>query len=754
MSLYRRKILDLSNQKYMDDYESRLEQAESGIRDLNVDLSKIRSGDALVGKNKRDTFLPCSPHSKNELSRDSRVKEDTLKCFSRNTPFKSKTVSSKSPHLPNDEKNFSPVLRDFSRHNVNPYEPPNSSDRLSSKLRNKADNDNSERLRQCYPTVTNDSYKNDDCYFKQKDYTTKAPHFKYQHDGLSTLKRTESNEGVNTLMSPSSYTKSPSQLKKHPYDFSFSDTQNHRLSLRMLDKEAEERISNETEKIFKKANDDLLKHKRDMDSLYGTKLSSFRRKTFDDQSEAIHEMKNLEAKFHEQESQVFQWREKYTDLSKDYEEALHQLTIIKTKLERVERYKEQADAATSELQKQYSIIKNDFDRSELLLLHQKGTIERLQSDVDNMIELKSNETNEKKALEKQVDVLNKEKEVYEKELNLLKSTCDTFETKYSECFKNVISLQTTVDEQTEYIQKLEKNCAQLEDDLVHKKQSEICHMQMIEELKEKDRLSQQQQRLLLQKCTESEEIHQQTSSLQDQYESLKKKQSATEEELVTATREIKRLFALNEQYAVDLRTCQNDNLLLTQENVKLRKDYEGIKKLSNSNPIVNNVAYSLTTKPCTRFTCNEWDNNRSITQHDFHTTTIQTPLHTKPIAQEIPPILQGGTSPQFQDSSKTLMSNEKNNSTNDTMCSNQPDTTYNIYQIEALKKQLILLEAEKNQLESDLGKIPQKYYGRNCERFNQIKLERELVEVDASIHRIRQELRFCGNFKKQQFSYV
>jgi hypothetical protein len=44
--------------------------------------------------------------------------------------------------------------------------------------------------------------------------------------------------------------------------------------------------------------------------------------------------------------------------------------------------------------------------------------------------------------------------------------------------------------------------------------------------------------------------------------------------------------------------------------------------------------------------------------------------------------------------------------------------------------------------------------GRNSERFNHIKLERKLVEVDSSIHRIRQELRFCGNLKKRQSSYI
>jgi hypothetical protein len=32
MTLYKKKNLDLSNEQYMDDYESRLEQAESGIR--------------------------------------------------------------------------------------------------------------------------------------------------------------------------------------------------------------------------------------------------------------------------------------------------------------------------------------------------------------------------------------------------------------------------------------------------------------------------------------------------------------------------------------------------------------------------------------------------------------------------------------------------------------------------------------------------------------------------------------------------
>jgi hypothetical protein len=35
----------------------------------------------------------------------------------------------------------------------------------------------------------------------------------------------------------------------------------------------------------------------------------------------------LEAKLHEQQSQVFHWREKYKDLSKEYEEAMHQLTV-------------------------------------------------------------------------------------------------------------------------------------------------------------------------------------------------------------------------------------------------------------------------------------------------------------------------------------------------------------------------------------------------------------------------------------------
>jgi hypothetical protein len=61
----------------------------------------------------------------------------------------------------------------------------------------------------------------------------------------------------------------------------------------------------------------------------------------------------------------------------------------------LEKYKEKTDATTSELEKQYSIIKNDLDRSELLLLHQKGTIQRLENDLDNLMKLKSNETNEK-----------------------------------------------------------------------------------------------------------------------------------------------------------------------------------------------------------------------------------------------------------------------------------------------------------------------------------------------------------------------
>jgi hypothetical protein len=148
--------------------------------------------------------------------------------------------------------------------------------------------------------------------------------------------------------------------------------------------------------------------------------------------------------------------------------------------------------------------------------------------------------------------------------------------------------------------------------------------------------------------------------------------------------------ALNEQYAVDLRTCQNDNLLLTQENVKLRKDYEGMKKLSYSNPIVNNVAYSLTPKPSQTITCNDWDLKPSFTQHEIQPTTLQTPPHNKSLTQHISPTHNDTISPPLQDASTILTTNEKKNSTDDTFLSKQSDNSYNIYQIEALKKQLIV----------------------------------------------------------------
>jgi hypothetical protein len=79
------------------------------------------------------------------------------------------------------------------------------------------------------------------------------------------LKTTESSEAVNSerhynrdssesalpaSMCTSNHIKTSPKLRKHSHDFSLTDTKNHRFSLHMLDKDAEERISNETEKVI------------------------------------------------------------------------------------------------------------------------------------------------------------------------------------------------------------------------------------------------------------------------------------------------------------------------------------------------------------------------------------------------------------------------------------------------------------------------------------------------------------------------
>lgn len=789
-------VLGFSDRKYLDDYEMRLEQTESGIRALALDVVKIRSGEGLPLSSLENKALPRYSPRKSNLPRQktSSLRRDDAPYPGREShvrprsPSKQENVpaaSSADPNFPSNGNATSYPRTAYSDYHFSqrgrchlPREKLPVSDPLVSTTcaghtdsSSEFDDDDCRgvSLEVCQPQNRRATTSRKDTRMHRSDVTKP---FSSHPEPTSRSRRHTIDSAVknNTAKSPERtirnnlYSASPSSkspLGRTIPAMGLHDVKSCRDTLRALEREAEQRTCEETEKIRKKANETLRKHWHHIDDEYSKKFNILREELAAEQEARKEERILAAGRESALESQLREARKNNEDLTVELNNMERQVRAYLGKIERLEDTTEHLEMESHQLRTRLTHIESEKDQLEKQLLMERGCGGRLECDLDHAQAQLSRVGSEKRQLEEELERAEKARDLLLREFGPLKDTLKDTEVKLADMTTSHISLQTQLDDIVRDNSHLKLRNAELEDLLAQKRETETHELAVVEDLRHREHHLRQELANSMQKLEEKDEKTKELFSLKRNYELLRDKLSDVNRELLTATTENKRLEAYNEKTAIELRKLCNDNLALKQENLKLRKEVQTLRLSSGpSNPIIGDpgVLGSMSGKASRSgpYVGVDGELSQSSLPAAGYTASVPSeweykppdgiPLHggggsnkVAPVPEPQQPVITGrsclpGMDPYL--SGGTIASSNK-----------QPALSK--MHNEGLEKQLMLLQMEKNQIEADLGKLPGTTRGRTLkERAVRVDLERRLQDVDVNIHKIRQELRLSGAYQR------
>lgn len=537
---------------------------------------------------------------------------------------------------------------------------------------------------------------------------------------------------------------------------------NARLA-KQAERETQERVQRETLKLRHEMDGKYRMGMHEMDEEYTKKLERLKQE-LQEECDVRHEERNKaaereEALVHqiaEMKAEAQQWQLQMETDGRNFGVLGNKLAHFECLVDDLEKELHAAQTTTVSL-------KATNESLEQQLRFEKTSVARLQCDLDHAQTQLLQLGTEVRRIEGELETAVKAKASLEQERFTLNASLAEVKAKLAQTTSSLHETEAQLDKLQREHTTAKNRLAETEAALKLKEDANAEATQQLEELRRREHYLKQEVACYVQRIAEKDEETRELFRIKRELDAARSYIKDMEAELTAARNETKLSQAQRDRDTVELRKLNNDVLALTQENVKLRKEVAAFQKtqaglhplaFGTKAPQVGDVpilpspsklppdaarqvweAQQVPPAGAVEKLPEEWTykppDGISIAGGGGGT---KAPVITVPDQPPPPPEEKLRSPPhqvsQFVGSGCILP---------------KAATAAGTLYLEGLEKQLMLLQMEKSQIESELSRLPVHTRGYTVkQRTARLKHEERLGEVDTGIHKIRQELRLAG----------